>query len=53
MINIENYLPSLIILISLVSSIVYGINTKWGLCLYWLSAALLNISVTFIIPRGI
>ena len=45
--NIQNALPTTMIVISLLSGIVYAICGNWGKSLYWVCGGLLNYAVTY------
>lgn len=47
-----NLFAKLIIFLYGCSSIRYGYQGDWGRCLYWVAAALITISVTFLIKHG-
>jgi len=45
--KIEKILPTIIIVINLLSSIPYFINLDWRHGVYWLAAAILTFTVTY------
>lgn len=45
-------LPTIIVIESILAGIIYAINHKWGSALYWISAALLNISAIWLIKKA-
>jgi hypothetical protein len=49
--RIINFLPTLIVIESIFASIIYAIDKRWGSALYWISAALLNISAIWLIKK--
>jgi hypothetical protein len=49
--RIMHILPTIIVIESILASIIYAIGGKWGSALYWISAALLNISAIWLIKK--
>lgn len=51
LLNDENLFPKIIIFLYVFSSTRYAVGRDWGRCLYWVAAALITISVTFLIKH--
>jgi len=49
--KILHILPTVIVIESILASIIYAAGGKFGSALYWISAALLNISVIWLIKN--
>lgn len=48
---IERILPTIIMIEMFLASIPYFVNGKYGSGLYWLSAALINLAVIYLMPK--
>ena len=51
MINIENIFPTIIIIEFFIAGVIYLLNGKYGSALYWITAGILNIAVTFLMKK--